>query len=400
MIEIHFSARIAKMVISSKKRVILGMSGGVDSSVAAYLLKEQGYDVLGLFMKNWDELDENGDCPASKDFEDVVRVCNQLDIPYYSIEFIEEYRDHVFSEFLKQYEAGHTPNPDVLCNREIKFDLFLKKAIEFGCDYLATGHYAQVKPRALPTASGSTHELVRAIDPNKDQTYFLTAVKGEVFNRVLFPIGHLPKPEVREIAKKLNLATHAKKDSTGICFIGERKFKAFLNQYVHTKPGAIRDLEGNKIGTHDGIAFFTLGQRKGLGLGGEGEPWFVVKKDIQKNEVIVARGVEHPALYANYLDAVDLNWFAGSPPVESGSFECTAKSRYRQSDRGCTVTLTHADNEVLGSKIRVQFHEPERALTPGQYVVLYQGEVCLGGGVIAAVGPSIWDQQQCLSPSN
>ena len=293
---------------------------------------------------------------------------------------------------MKQYEAGHTPNPDVLCNREIKFDLFLKKAIEFGCDYLATGHYAQVRARTSVAPNGATHDLVRAIDHNKDQTYFLTAVKGEVFNRVLFPIGHLPKPEVREIAKRLNLATHAKKDSTGICFIGERKFKAFLNQYVHTKPGNIIDIDGNKEGTHDGIAFFTLGQRKGLGLGGEGEPWFVVAKNIEKNEVVVARGVEHPALYSPYLDAVDLNWFAGVPPVLNGSFECTAKSRYRQEDQACTVTLTHLADETPGTKIRVDFKEPQRALTPGQYVVMYQGEVCLGGGVINHVGPSLWAQ--------
>jgi tRNA-specific 2-thiouridylase len=371
------------------KRVILGMSGGVDSSVAAYLLQKDGYDVVGLFMKNWDETDANGDCEASKDFDDVQKVCSQLGIPCYSIEFIEEYRNHVFSEFVRMYKAGYTPNPDVLCNREIKFDLFLKKAVEFGCEYLATGHYAQVRARDIPGANGSTEELIRGNDPNKDQTYFLTAVDGKVFNQVLFPIGHLPKPEVREIAKKINLATHAKKDSTGICFIGERKFKTFLNQYVQSKPGRIVDLEGKEVGTHDGIAFFTLGQRKGLGLGGEGEPWFVVEKRVKENELVVVRGEAHPALFSPYLIAKEMNWFAGSAPA--AKFDCTAKTRYRQMDQPCTVSVQDSGD------IRVDFKNAERAPTPGQYVVLYQNEVCLGGGVIDQVGPSVWRSQQLSS---
>ncbi len=369
----------------SGKKVILGMSGGVDSSVAAHLLLEEGYEVLGLFMKNWDETDELGQCSATRDFEDVRKVSAQLGIPCYSIEFIEEYRNHVFSEFLRQYEAGFTPNPDVLCNREIKFDLFLKKAIEFGCDYLATGHYAQVRTRTEPTPNGAKQELLRGADPNKDQTYFLTAVPGAVFDRVLFPIGHLPKPEVREIAKRLGLATSTKKDSTGICFIGERKFKTFLNQYVHTQSGIIRDLDGNRVGTHDGIAFYTLGQRKGLGLGGEGEPWFVCGKDREQNELIVVRGQEHPALYAWELEASELNWFGGTPLTES--FDCTAKSRYRQQDQACRVTFTGPGS------VRVRFTEPQRAMTPGQYVVFYQGEVCLGGGVIQSIGRSLFEEQ-------
>ena len=363
------------------KKVILGMSGGVDSSVAAVLLKEQGYDVLGLFMKNWDETDENGECTATKDYEDVQKVSARLGIPCYSIEFIEEYRNHVFAEFLRQYEAGHTPNPDVLCNREIKFDLFLKKAIEFGCDYLATGHYAQVRSRVNVAKNGSHQELLRGNDPNKDQTYFLTAVKGEVFDRVLFPIGHLPKPEVREIAKKHDLATSTKKDSTGICFIGERKFKTFLNQYVHAKKGIIRELDGGVVGNHDGIAFYTLGQRKGLGLGGEGEPWFVVGKDRDQNELIVVRGTDHAALYSHDLIATDLNWFAGEAP--GTPFTCTAKTRYRQTDQECSVKL------LEHGKVRVDFKIPQRAMTPGQYVVFYQNEVCLGGGVIETVGPNL-----------
>jgi tRNA-specific 2-thiouridylase len=366
---------------SGKKRVILGMSGGVDSSVAAYLLKEQGYEVLGLFMKNWDETDENGECTATQDYKDVQKVCAALDIPCYSIEFVEEYRDHVFAEFLKQYEAGFTPNPDVLCNREIKFDLFLKKAEEFGCDYLATGHYCQVD-------HSSEYPLRRAVDSNKDQTYFLTAVPGEVYKKVLFPIGHLPKPEVREIARKMGLATHAKKDSTGICFIGERKFKAFLAQYVQTKPGNIVELDGTVVGRHEGIAFHTLGQRKGLGLGGEGEPWFVVAKNLERNELVVARGVEHPALYSHTLWAQELNWVSGRAP--GSGFRCTAKTRYRQSDQSCEITI-EAD-----ARVRVDFTEPQRAVTPGQYVVFYDGEICLGGGVIAKVGPTMWDQAQSM----
>lgn len=359
-----------------KKRVILGMSGGVDSSVAAYLLKEQGYDVLGLFMKNWDETDETGECTATEDYRDVQRVCALLDIPCYSIEFVEEYRDHVFSEFLKQYQQGLTPNPDVLCNREIKFDLFLKKAIEFGCDYLATGHYCQVD-------HDSPYPLRRAVDTNKDQTYFLTAVPGSVFKKVLFPIGHLTKPEVRAIAERLGLATHAKKDSTGICFIGERKFKSFLSQYVSAQPGDIVDLEGNPVGRHEGIAFHTLGQRKGLGLGGEGEPWFVVSKNQEKNQLVVARGTEHPALYSMWLEADDVNWMSGAPFAG----ECTAKTRYRQPDQKCRVI----SSDLGDGRVRVEFLEPQRAVTPGQYVVFYNGDACLGGGVIRTVGPSLYE---------
>jgi tRNA-specific 2-thiouridylase len=373
-------------------KVILGMSGGVDSSVAAYLLKEQGHDVIGLFMKNWDETDENGNCPASKDYEDVVRVCAQLSIPCYSIEFIEEYRDHVFQQFIDQYQAGYTPNPDVLCNREIKFDLFLKKAREFGCDYLATGHYCQIRPRSGSSANHSKNELIRAVDSNKDQTYFLTAVPGHALDQVLFPIGHLPKPEVREIAKKLNLATHAKKDSTGICFIGERKFKTFLNQYVHTRPGPVLELgptpapisKLKTVGQHDGIAFHTLGQRKGLSLGGSGEPWFVADKDVESNALLVVRGSEHPALYRTSLIARDLNWFSGAPPATK--FTCTAKTRYRQEDQSCTVLMdSHGHAQV-------QFDQPQRAITPGQYVVFYQNEICLGGGVIHRLGPSLFEE--------
>ncbi len=355
-------------------RIVIGMSGGVDSSVAAALLKQQGYDVVGLFMKNWDETDENGDCPASKDYEDVERVCQQLDMPCYSIEFVAEYREQVFAEFLKQYQAGLTPNPDVLCNREIKFDLFLRKAKEFGGTALATGHYSRLRH-----TSGKP-ELIRAIDMNKDQTYFLTAVPGDRFQNVIFPIGHLQKPEVREIARNLALSTHAKKDSTGICFIGERKFRSFLSNYISSKPGKIVDLDGKVVGEHQGSAYYTLGQRKGLALGGEGEPWFVIAKNTEKNELVVVRGEEHPAMYAHELWADEINWIAGSPPAET--FNCTAKSRYRQNDQSCSVTIE-------GDRARVRFDQPQRALTPGQYVVFYQDEVCLGGGIIREVGESL-----------
>jgi tRNA-uridine 2-sulfurtransferase len=350
-------------------RVVVGMSGGVDSSVAAHLLLEQGHEVIGLFMKNWDEKDPDGTCPADQDFQDVLSVCDRLKMPCYSIEFIDEYRDNVFADFLKEYKSGRTPNPDVLCNREIKFDLFLKKAAEFGADFLATGHYARV------AQSPGGPSLLRGLDANKDQTYFLTAVPRDRFSKVLFPIGDMEKSEVRAIARKIGLSTSEKKDSTGICFIGERKFTEFLGKYVQAKPGRIVDLDGKKVGEHNGIAFFTLGQRKGLGLGGEGEPWFVVGKNTKYNELIVVRGEEHPALYARKLIAHEFNWLI-DPPIEGTEISCTAKTRYRQIDQPC-VAHVGTDAQVV-----VQFKEPQRAMTPGQYVVLYQGDVCIGGGVI------------------
>lgn len=352
-------------------KVVVGMSGGVDSSVAAHLLIEQGHDVVGLFMKNWDEKDADGHCPADKDFQDVLSVCDRLQMPCYSIEFIDEYRDNVFSEFLKEYEAGRTPNPDVLCNREIKFDLFLRKAAEFGGEFLATGHYARV----AQSPKGPT--LLRGRDPNKDQTYFLTAVPRGRFEKVLFPIGDMEKSEVREIARKIGLSTAEKKDSTGICFIGERKFREFLSKYVHAKPGRIIDLDGHEVGEHNGIAFFTLGQRKGLGLGGEGEPWFVVGKNLQRNELVVVRGEEHPALYAKRLIAKEINWLIEAPQA-GDQISCTAKTRYRQTDQACIASVD------ASGQVTVQFNEPQRAMTPGQYVVFYQGDACIGGGVIHA----------------
>jgi len=281
---LHLHAKLALMNILSKadaKTIIVGMSGGVDSSVTAALLKEQGHNVIGMFMKNWEEEDENGVCQASKEFADVVKVCEKLNIPYYSVEFVKEYRENVFQNFLEEYEAGHTPNPDILCNREIKFKVFFDKAMELGADYLATGHYCQ------HLFIDGKHRLVKGRDSRKDQTYFLYTMREKVLEKVLFPIGHLEKSEVREIAKKYDLVTQDKKDSTGICFIGERNFKHFLSQYIQLRPGNFENLAGEIVGTHDGSVYYTIGQRKGLGLGGQGETCFVVDKYTDRNVVIV-----------------------------------------------------------------------------------------------------------------
>ncbi|MFN7684561.1 MAG: tRNA 2-thiouridine(34) synthase MnmA [Oligoflexia bacterium] len=362
------------------KTVVIGMSGGVDSSVAALLLKQQGYRVIGLFMKNWEEKDENGVCTAARDYEDVARVCDTIGIPYYAIEFVQEYWDHVFAEFLKAYQAGYTPNPDILCNREIKFNLFFRKALEMGGDFLATGHYCQTAIR-----EGSA-KLLKATDSQKDQTYFVYTIQKEVLSRVLFPVGHLQKAELRQIAKAHGLPTASKKDSTGICFIGERNFRKFLSQYVPARPGEMRTLAGERVGQHAGVAYYTLGQRKGLGLGGEGEAWFVVGKDVATHTLFVERGARHPALYADELTAGDLSWISGAE-ISGLPLKCTAKARYRQPEQACTI-------EAAGTpgKVRVRFDVPQRALTPGQSVVFYLADECLGGGVIESVGPSYFEQ--------
>lgn len=354
------------------KRVVVGMSGGVDSSVSAYLLKKQGYDVIGLFMKNWDDTDEWGHCTATEDFEDVRRVCQQIGIPYYSVNFEKEYSEKVFQYFLDEYQKGRTPNPDVMCNREIKFGEFLQKALQLGADYVATGHYAQLVEK------DGTKYLAKGQDPNKDQTYFLYAVDREQFERVLFPIGHLEKSEVRKIAEEQGLSTARKKDSTGICFIGERNFKEFLSQYLPAQPGEIHDLDGQVVGNHDGLMYYTLGQRQGLGIGGgkgkTGQPWFVVGKDLENNVLIVAQGHDNPALYSNGLFATDVNWLLPQQPTEP--FTCTAKFRYRQKDQEVTV-IPQKDG-----KVQVEFHQPQRAVTPGQSAVFYKGNLCIGGGII------------------
>jgi len=362
----------------SETRVVVGMSGGVDSSVAAWLLKQQGYDVIGVFMKNWDDTDEFGHCTATADFEDVRRVAEQIGIPYYSVNFEREYMERVFTYFLDEYRRGRTPNPDVMCNREIKFKELLNAALDLGADYLATGHYAQVAldSDGLGADDGSSFRLLRAADSGKDQTYFLHVLGQYPLARVMFPIGHLQKSEVRKIAAEAGLATATKKDSTGICFIGERNFRAFLSQYLPAQEGEIRTL-GNEIkGRHMGLMNYTIGQRQGLGIGGSGngEPWFVVGKDLQHNVLYVEQGHDHPLLYARGLFGSEVHWVSGDTPT--APLRCTAKFRYRQPDQMVTVHL-QSDN-----RCQIDFDSPQRAITPGQSAVFYSGDVCLGGAVI------------------
>ena len=375
------------MLTNSKTTVVVGMSGGVDSSVTALLLKKQGYQVVGLFMKNWEEKDVNGVCRSSSEYEDVVRVCEKIDIPYYSVEFVKEYWDHVFTHFLAEYSAGYTPNPDILCNREIKFNVFLKKALSLGGDYLATGHYAQ------NLLVNGQNQLVKGRDLGKDQSYFLYTLKKEVLSKVLFPIGNIEKPQVRAMAKEYGLSTHSKKDSTGICFIGERNFKKFLSQYVQAQPGKIQTLDGKSVGEHSGVVYYTLGQRKGLGLGGEGDAWYVVAKDLKKNVVYVERGEKHPALYTDYLTASELTWVSGVPPTPQ-PYRCKAKTRYRQSDQPCTITWI--EDPAGNERVRVDFDLPQRSVTPRQSVVFYDGDICLGGGMIEGTGPNYFEQGRAL----
>ncbi|SEM69516.1 tRNA 2-thiouridine(34) synthase MnmA [Paenibacillus sp. OV219] len=361
---------------NSSIRVVVGMSGGVDSSVTALLLKQQGYDVIGIFMKNWDDTDQFGHCTAEEDAEDVRRVCDQIGIPYYTVNFEKQYFDKVFAYFLDEYRNGRTPNPDVMCNREIKFGDFLHKAIELGADYLATGHYARLER----TADGES-KLLRGVDSNKDQTYFLHALRQDQLAKAMFPIGHLPKPEVRRIAEEFGLYTAKKKDSTGVCFIGERNFKEFLSGYLPAQPGAMVDIEtGETKGRHDGLMYYTLGQRQGLGIGGSGngEPWFVTAKDLKENILYVVQGDKHASLYSHSLVATGINWI--SPVKPEGPLKCTAKFRYRQPDQGVTITL-RAD----GTTADVVFDSLQKAITPGQAVVFYDGDVCLGGGTIDIV---------------
>lgn len=359
---------------NTTKTAVVAMSGGVDSSVTALLLKQQGYKVIGMFMKNWEEKDESGICRSSKDFEDVVRVCQQLDIPYYSVNFVKEYWDNVFTHFLNEFQAGHTPNPDILCNREIKFKVLLAKALEIGGDFLATGHYCQ------NVFSNDRWQLLKGVDPNKDQSYFLYAVRQEALRHVQFPVGAMHKTELRAIAHAHGLATSDKKDSTGICFIGERNFKDFLNKYIAYTPGNFETLEGKVVGQHEGVAYYTIGQRKGMGIGGAGDAWFVVGKDIERNVVLVAQGANHPALYCDELVATEASWIAGEPPEVP--FRCTSKVRYRQQDQWCTVTKN--DKGTL----HVTFDIPQRAVTQRQSIVFYDGEICLGGAIIDQSGPS------------
>lgn len=359
------------------KTVVTGISGGVDSAVAALLLKQQGYDVIGLFMNNWEESEADGACTSAEDWADAKNAASKIGIPVYSVNFSKEYYDRVFRYFLGEYEAGRTPNPDVLCNREIKFDEFSRYARELGADYIATGHYCGITHDAVYKGKRVT-QLLRAADGGKDQTYFLNQVRDGQLDNVLFPLSNLHKTEVRAIAEKYGLASVAKKkDSTGVCFIGERNFRKFLSAYLPSKPGPITDEEGNTLGTHEGLMYYTLGQRRGLGIGGragyDAKRWFVIGKDLPSNTLIVSCG-EDDRLMSSSLTAASLNFIGGAPDVKE--FNCTAKTRYRQPDQPCRVTV-NTDNTAT-----VVFETPQRAVTPGQYVVFYEGNRCLGGGVI------------------
>lgn len=368
--------------MSERKTVVVGMSGGVDSSLCALLLKQQGYNVIGLFMKNWEELDEHGVCQSSKEFEDVVQVCEQIGIPYYSVNFVKEYQKDVFVNFLDQYAKGFTPNPDVLCNREIKFKALLERALALGGDYLATGHYCQTLHRDPYTY------LLKGADPAKDQSYFLHSVLSEALHKVLFPIGHLTKKEVRALAKENGLATSEKKDSTGICFIGERDFRPFLSQYLAPKEGTFQTLAGKVVGTHQGAAYYTIGQRKGMGIGGPGEAWFVVGKHMEENIVFVEQGSHHPALFSDGLIAAELTWVTAPPSAQP--LACQSKIRYRQPDQPCLI------EQISDGKAVVSFPIPQRAITPGQSIVFYEGNICLGGGIIQSAGPSYYEMHRAL----
>ena len=353
---------------------MVGLSGGVDSAVAAWLLLEQGYRVEALFMKNWDEDDQAGECPAAQDLADARRVADILGIELRTISFSTEYWDRVFAYFLAEYRAGRTPNPDILCNQEIKFRAFLDYALDLGADRIATGHYARVR------GGTDQRQLLKGLDSNKDQSYFLYRLSQRALNHSLFPIGELSKPQVRELAERQGLPNFAKKDSTGICFIGERKFNAFLSRYLPAHPGDIVTTEGELIGRHQGLMFHTIGQRQGLGIGGirerGGEAWYVVAKKLDANELIVAQGRHHPALFRSSLEATELHWISGAAP--NIPLACDARIRYRQPDQGCVITALQEDG------CSVRFESQQRAVTPGQAVVFYQGEVCLGGGTIQA----------------
>lgn len=353
-------------------KVIVGVSGGVDSSVSALLLKEQGYDVTGVFMKNWEEDDTEEFCSAEDDIKDAQAICEQIGIPFKKINFAAEYWDYVFEYFLQEYGAGRTPNPDILCNKEIKFKAFLDYTKMLGGQFMATGHYTR------KDFIDGKYRLLKGLDHNKDQSYFLYTLQQHQLKHALFPIGELEKPKVRAIAEKHGLVTHNKKDSTGICFIGERKFKEFLNKYLPAQPGIIEDENGIVIGKHHGLMYHTLGQRQGLGIGGvknrPEEPWYVAQKDLDRNVLIAVQGHDHPLLLSNHLLAEQMTWVAGMPPAQA--FTCKAKTRYRQLDQRCEVNLDQNGNAG------VSFEQAQRAVTPGQSLVLYDGDVCLGGGVI------------------
>lgn len=348
-----------------KGHVIVGLSGGVDSAVTALLLKEQGFQVTAVFMRNWEGQGEA--CSLEEDHHEARLVAADLGIPFYSFNFSDRYWDRVFERFLREYKAGLTPNPDILCNREIKFKAFLDRCLELDADYMATGHYARIR-----TVNGSVH-LLKGLDPQKDQSYFLYAVPEKALARTLFPLGELEKHEVRRIAKERGLPNYARKDSVGICFVGQQRFKEFLSAYLGNASGDIVDPEGCVVGRHDGLMYHTIGQRKGLGIGGPGEPWFVVGKDVETRRLVAAQGVDHPLLFAPALIFSEPSWIGREP---SWPQTCTAKVRYRQDDQAVRV------EKLDGDRYLAQFDEPQRAISPGQSIVLYQGDRCLGGGVI------------------
>ena len=353
------------------KKIVVGMSGGVDSAVSAYLLKQQGYEVVGVFMRNWDEKDEEGVCSADEDYQYVRNVCDQIGIPYYTVNFTKEYWERVFKYFLDELKLGRTPNPDVMCNKEIKFKAFLEFALKLDAQYLATGHYARIgedeKGKKL---------LLRGVDDNKCQTYFLYNLGQKELSKAMFPIGSLPKSEVRRIAAEANLASAERKDSTGICFIGERDFNKFISNYLPAKSGDILDIKtGKTVGRHTGLMYYTIGQRKGLGIGGnstKSSPWFVAKKDLGKNVLLAVQG-DDDVLYATEAEVGELSFVSGSAPADV--FDCTVRLRHRQKDRGCRVY-------IKGDAAHVEFADRQRAVTPGQSAVFYDGEICLGGGII------------------
>jgi tRNA-specific 2-thiouridylase len=368
--------------ISKKGRVVVGMSGGVDSSVTAWLLKQQGYDVVGLFMKNWEDDDDSEYCSTRQDLLDAVSVADVIGIEMEAVNFAAEYKDRVFAEFLREYSAGRTPNPDVLCNAEIKFKAFLDHAMTLGADHIATGHYARV--REVTDSDGTHFQLLKALDTSKDQSYFLHRLNQAQLSQTLFPLGEMLKTEVRRIAREIGLPNAAKKDSTGICFIGERPFREFLNRYLPTTPGPMLSDTNRQLGQHQGLSFYTLGQRKGLGIGGvrgnqrddgTADAWYTARKDLAHNALYVVQGHDHPWLLSDDLRAQSASWVSGRPPTHAAY---GAKTRYRQADATC-LFLDDAAVDVFG----LVFDEPQWAVTPGQSAVLYDGEVCLGGGIIA-----------------
>tara|TARA_R110002126_G_scaffold273866_1_gene418657 strand:- start:198666 stop:199763 length:1098 start_codon:yes stop_codon:yes gene_type:complete len=358
------------------KKIIIGMSGGVDSSVAAWILIEQGYEVEGLFMKNWEQDDKPGYCAAADDLADAQAVCNQLKIPLHQVNFSEAYWNNVFEHVLSEYEAGRTPNPDVLCNKEIKFKLFLEHALSLGADGIATGHYARVDSK------NGEFRLCKAKDRNKDQTYFLHAITSEALAKAHFPIGDYLKPDIRVMAEKLNLVNAAKKDSTGLCFIGERPFKSFLNEFMLATPGPMESTDGETLGQHDGLMFYTMGQRQGLNIGGvrnaPDAPWYVVDKSLATNTLLVAQGTDHPMLYSNGLICGPIHWL-NPMPDDTFPKTCMAKTRYRQAEQACLISPEDQNQHVI------MFSAPQRAITVGQYIVFYEQNICLGGAVIEQI---------------